>query len=111
MISRVDLIPIPAIFMSSAPKAMITHLKLTIAKYKRDKFWQSSERAPTVSTSWNPQLEEFESDGDRGELTAEAAAKAASIPVKGFERKKPIHAPSSAYLPRKRVVIAGCIHR
>lgn len=30
--------------MSSA-EAMIAHLKLTIAKYKRDRFGQSSERA------------------------------------------------------------------
>jgi transposase len=89
--------------MSSA-EAMIAHLKLMIAKYKRDQFGQSSERARHLD-QLEFQLEELEATATEDELAAEAAAKAASIPVKGFERKKPIRAPLPAHLPRERVVI------
>ncbi|HVA14763.1 MAG TPA: transposase, partial [Stellaceae bacterium] len=90
--------------MSSA-EAMIAHLKLMIAKYKRDQFGQSSERARHLD-QLEFQLEELEATATEDALAAEvAAAKVASIPVKGFERKKPIRAPLPAHLPRERVVI------
>ena len=90
--------------MSSA-EAVIAHLKLTIAKYKRDKFGQSSERARQLD-QLELQLEELEATATEDALAAEAAAaKIASIPVKSFERKKPVRAPLPAHLPRERVVI------
>jgi transposase len=89
----------------SSAEVMIAHLKLMIAKYKRDKFGQSSERARHLD-QLEFQLEELEATASEDELAAEAAAaKAASIPVKGFERKKPVRAPLPAHLPRERVVI------
>jgi len=90
--------------MSSA-EAMIAHLKLMIAKYKRDRFGQSSERARHLD-QLEFQLEELEATATEDALAADAAAtKAGSIPVKSFERKKPMRAPLPAHLPRERVVI------
>ncbi len=90
--------------MSSA-EAVIAHLKLTIAKYKRDRFGQSSERARHLD-QLEFQLEELEATATEDALAAEAAAvKAGSIPVKSFERKKPVRTPLPAHLPRERVVI------
>jgi transposase len=89
----------------SSAEVMIAHLKLMIAKYKRDKFAQSSERARHLD-QLEFQLEELEATATEDELAAEAAAaKAASIPVESFERKKPVRAPLPAHLPRERVVI------
>jgi transposase len=89
----------------SGAEAMIAYLKLMIAKYKRDRFGQSSERARHLD-QLEFQLEELEATATEDELAAEAAAaKVASIAVKSFERKKPVRAPLPAHLPRERVVI------
>ena len=49
---------------------------------------------------------ELEATATEDALAAEAAAvKAGSIPVKSFERKKPVRTPLPAHLPRERVVI------
>jgi len=89
----------------SSAEVMIAHLKLMIAKYKRDKFGQSSERARHLD-QLEFQLEELEATASEDELAAEAAAeKVGSIPVKSFDRKKPVRAPLPAHLPRERVVI------
>ena len=98
---------------ASSAEAMIAHLKLMIAKYKRDRFGQSSERARHLD-QLELQLEELEAAASEDALAAEAAtAKAASIPVKSFERKKPVRAPLPAHLPRERVVVpapCSCPH-
>jgi transposase len=89
----------------SGAEAMIAHLKLMIAKYKRNRFGQSSERSYHLD-QLEFQLEELEATATEDVLVAEAAAaKAGSIPVKSFERKKPVRAPLPAHLPRERVVI------
>jgi transposase len=89
----------------SSAETMIAHLKLMIAKYRRDTFGQSSERARHLD-QLELQLEELEATATEDALAAEAAAaKAASIPVKSFERKQPVRAPLPAHLPRERVVI------
>ena len=90
---------------ASGAEAMVAHLKLLIAKYRRDKFGPSSERARHLD-QLELQLEELEAAASEDELAAEAAAaKAAAIPVKSFERRKPVRAPLPAHLPRERVVI------
>jgi transposase len=90
---------------AAGAEAMVEQLKLLIAKYKRDKFGQSSERARHLD-QLELQLEELEATATEDELAAEAAAaKVASVPVKSFERKKPVRAPLPAHLPRERVVI------
>jgi transposase len=90
---------------ASGAEAMVEQLKLLIAKFKRDKFGQSSERARHLD-QLELQLEELEATATEDALAAEAAAaKTASVPVKSFERKKPVRAPLPASLPRERVVI------
>ena len=91
----------------SSAEAMIAHLKLMIAKYKRDKFGQSSERARHTRSAGAP-ARGAGSDGDRGRSGRRAAAAkvAPTTVVKSIEsRKKPVRAPLPAHLPRERVVI------
>jgi transposase len=92
---------------ASSAELMIAHLKLTIARYKRDKFGQSSERARQLD-QLEIQLEELESAATEDALAAEAAAAKAApeaTVVKSFERRKPVRAPLPSHLPRERVVI------
>ena len=92
---------------AAGAEALIQQLKLTIAKYKRDKYGQSAERARQLD-QLELELEELETAATEDELAAEvAAAKAGSIPVQSFVRKKPVRAPLPAHLPRERVVIAA----
>ena len=88
----------------SGAEAMIAHLKLMIAKYKRDRFGQSSERSHHLD-QLELQLEELEATATEDALAAEAAARAGPIAVKSFERKQPVRAPLPAHLPRERVVV------
>jgi transposase len=97
---------------NSAADAVIAHLKLMIAKYKRELWGQSSERGRRLKQDqidqMELQLEELEATATEDEIAAEAAAaKTASdtTTVKGFERRKPVRAPLPAHLPRERVVI------
>jgi transposase len=92
---------------ASGAEAMVEQLKLLIAKFKRDKFGQSSERARHLD-QLELQLEELEATATEDALAAEAAAARPapdSTTVKSFERKKPVRAPLPASLPRERVVI------
>jgi transposase len=90
---------------ASGAEAMVEQLKLLIAKFKRDKFGQSSERARHLD-QLEFQLEELEATATEDALAAAAAAaKATSVPVSNFERRKPVRAPLPAHLPRERVVI------
>jgi transposase len=90
---------------AAGAEALIQQLKLTIAKYKREKYGQSAERSRQLD-QLELQLEELEATATEDELAAQAAAaKAGSVPVKTFERKKPVRAPLPAHLPRERVVI------
>ncbi|HEY1432607.1 MAG TPA: transposase, partial [Stellaceae bacterium] len=88
---------------ASSAEAMVAHLKLLIAKMKRDRFGQSSERGRRLLDQLELQLEELEANA-----TEDAAAgKAEPDPttVRGFTRKKPVRGPLPAHLPRERVVI------
>jgi transposase len=92
---------------ASGAEAMVEQLKLLIAKFKREKFGQSSERARHLD-QLELQLEELEATATEDALAAEAAAARPapdSTTVKSFERKKPVRAPLPASLPRERVVI------
>jgi transposase len=87
---------------ASSAEAMVAHLKLLIAKMKRDRFGQSSERGRRLLDQLELQLEELEANA-----TEAAAGKAEPDPatVRGFTRKKPVRGPLPAHLPRERVVI------
>ncbi|MGY2734597.1 transposase [Sphingomonas sp. UYP23] len=90
----------------SATQAMIVHLKLQIARLRREQYGPSAERSRRLLEQMELQLEDLEADAGTDGLVAEvAAAKATS--VASFERKRPARQPFPSHLPRERVVIAA----
>src|SRR5438045_694361 len=87
---------------ASGAEAMIAHLKLVIAKLRREQYGQSSERGRKVLDQLELQLEELEAETSETAVAAEE--KAAGAAVKSFARR-PVRAPLPAHLPRERVVI------
>jgi len=91
---------------ASGAEAMVAHLKLLIAKLKRERFGPSSEHRRRLLDQLELQLEELEASATEDACAAEAAAAAAAKPtVPGVARRKPVRAPLPAQLPRERVVI------
>ena len=89
---------------ASATEAMIAHLKLQIAKLRREQYGASAERTRRLLEQMELSLEDLEGDAAQDDLAAEAAAqKTASVAP--FERKKPVRKPFPEHLPRERVVI------
>ncbi|GLJ00263.1 IS66 family transposase [Sphingobium sp. BS19] len=87
----------------SATDAMIAHLKLQIAKLRREQYGPSAERTRLLE-QMELSLEDLEGDAAQDDLVAEAAAqKTASVTP--FDRKKPSRKPFPEHLPRERVVI------
>jgi transposase len=89
---------------ASGAEAMVAHLKLIIAKMKRDRFGASSERRQKLLAQLEMELEDLET------TAAEEEAAASSQPpsqtnVRPFTRRKPVRAPLPAHLPRERVVL------
>ena len=85
---------------------MIAHLRLEIAKLKRDRFGQRSERTQRLLDLYELQLEELEASATADELAAETAA-ARTATVEAFTRRRPSRQPFPEHLPRERVVIAA----
>jgi transposase len=95
---------------ASGAEAMVAHLKLVIAKMKRARFGQSSERSRRILDQLELQLEELEATATEDEIAAEIAASKAApddTVVRSFTRRKPVRAPLPADLPRERVVVPG----
>src|SRR6266852_4631004 len=88
---------------ASGAEALIAHMKLVIAKLRREQYGQSSERGRKVLDQLELQLEELEAETSENAVTAED--KAAGVVVKSFARQRPVRAPLPAHLPRERVVI------
>ena len=88
---------------ASGAAAMIVHLKLMIAKLRRDQYGQSSERGRKVIDQLELQLEEAEVDAAERSVVTEPATPGSA--VQGFTRRRPVRAPLPAHLPRERVVI------
>src|SRR5690348_500364 len=84
-------------------EAMIAHMKLVIAKLRREQYGQSSERGRKVLDQLELQLEELEAETSENAVTAQEAAAA----VASFTRRRPARAPLPAHLPRERVVVAA----
>ncbi len=91
----------------SEDQALIAHLKLMIAKLKREQFGVTSERSSRLLDQMELQLEELEASATEDELVAEKAAARATTTVKAFARKKPSRQPFPEHLQRERVVIAA----
>ena len=90
----------------SATQALIAHLKLQIAKLKREQYGASAERTRRLLDQMELQLEELEASATEDELAAETAA-AKTTTVAGFTRARPARRPFPEHLPRERVVVPG----
>src|SRR5262249_29737591 len=82
---------------------MVAHLKLLIAKMKRDRFGASAERGRKLLDQLEMHLEELETAAAEDEAAANAAAD--KTIVRPFTRAKPVRGPLPAHLPRERVVL------
>src|SRR5271167_1053080 len=89
---------------ASGAEAMVAHLKLLIAKLKRDRFGASAERGRRLLDQLEMQLEELETTAAENEAAA-AATQPDTTSVRPFTRSKPIRAPLPSHLPRERVVL------
>jgi transposase len=88
----------------SATEAVIAHLKLQIAKLRREQYGPSAERSRRLLDQMELQLEELEADASEDDLAAETAAQKTTS-VTPFERRRPVRKPFPEHLPRERVVI------
>ena len=88
----------------SATEALIAHLKLQIARLRREQYGASAERSRRLLDQLELQLEELEADASEDGLAAATAA-AKTTHVGGFVRKRPARKPFPEHLPRERVVI------
>jgi transposase len=98
---------------ASGAEAMVAHLKLLIARLKRDKYGASSERGRKLIDQLELELGELVAAASEDAAKAEKAAdkegrlRRPDSPPRG----QPVRAPLPAHLPRERVVLpspAGC---
>ena len=89
---------------ASGAEAMVAHLKLLIAKMKRQRFGQSAERGRKLLDQLELQLEELETSAAEDEAAASPAAPEPTA-VRGVNRRRPGRRPLPAHLPRERVVV------
>jgi hypothetical protein len=73
---------------ASGAAAMIAHLKLVIAKLRRDQYGQSAERGRKLLDQLELQLEELEADATERSVIAER-----DTSVQAFTRRRPVRAP------------------
>jgi transposase len=89
----------------SGARLMIEHLKLTIAKLKRERYGQASERGQRILDQLELDLAELEESAAEDETAAEiAAASRPGTEVRSFLRRKPARRPFPEHLPRERIV-------
>ena len=93
-----------AVARESAIEAVIAHLKLQIAKLRREQYGASAERSRRLLEQMELQLEDLEADASEDDLAAEIAA-ANTTSVAPFERRRPVRKPFPEHLSRERVVI------
>ena len=87
----------------SAAEDMIRHLRLQIAKLRREQYGHSAERHARLIEQLEMQLEDLEAD--LGEDCAKADALPTRTTATTFERRRPARKPFPEHLPRERVVI------
>ena len=93
-----------ALARESARDALIAHLKLQIAKLRREQYGASAERTRRLLDQLELRLEDLESDASEDALVADAAAQETEA-VCAFERRQPVRKPFPEHLPRERVVL------
>jgi len=89
-----------AVARESAIEAVIAHLKLQIAKLRREQYGASAERSRRLLEQMELQLEDLEADANEDDLAA-----ANTTSVTRFGRRRPVRKPFPEHLPRERVVI------
>ncbi len=94
---------------ASGAEAMVAHLRLLIAKLKRDKFGASSERGRKLIDQLELELGELIAAASEDAAKAESAAGEAARGARPDRppRAQPVRAPLPAHLPRERVVVPG----
>jgi len=98
--------------MVPASEDMISHLRLQIAKLRREQYGRSSERHARLIEQLEMQLEYLETDIAEGRAKAEAMASPSTVAA--FERRRPARKPFPKHLPHERVVVeapASCTRR
>ncbi|WP_084584675.1 IS66 family transposase [Sphingomonas azotifigens] len=93
-----------AVARESAIEAVIAHLKLQIAKLRREQYGASAERSRRLLEQMELQLEDLEADASEDDRAAEIAA-ANTTSVAPFERRRPVRKPFPEHLPRERIVL------
>jgi transposase len=91
----------------SSAEALIAHLRLSIAKMRRELHGPRSERTARLIDQMELQLEELEAAVAEDEIAAEKTAATAGTPVAAYARKRPARKPFPADLPRERVIVPG----
>ena len=76
---------------ASGAEAMVAHLKLIIAKLRRESFGPSAERGSQLLDQLELQLEELEASATEDAVKAKSAEEPTI--VTSFTRKKPVRAP------------------
>jgi transposase len=89
---------------AAGAEAMVAHLKLLIAKLKREQYGASSERSRKLLDQLEMQLEDLETAAAEAEAAIEPALDDGTA-VRPFTRVKPVRGPLPAHLPRERVVV------
>lgn len=87
----------------SASEDMIRHLKLQIAKLRREQYGHSAERKARLIEQLELQLEDAETDLAMDRVVADAAA--SKTAVAAFDRRRPARKPFPDHLPRERVIV------
>jgi transposase len=92
---------------ASGAEAMVAHLKLLIARLKRDKYGASSERGRKLIDQLELELGELVAAASEDAAKAEKAAdkEGRSRRPNSPPRGQPVRAPLPAHLPRERVVL------
>ena len=92
---------------ASSAEAMVVHLKLLIARLKRDKYGASSKRGRKLIDQLEFELGELVAAASEDAAKAEKAADKEGRPRRSDSppRGQPVRAPLPAHLPRERVVL------
>jgi transposase len=91
---------------AAGAEAMVAHLKLLIAKLKREQYGASSERSRKLLDQLEMQLEDLETAAAEVEAAIEPALDNGTT-VRPFTRAKPVRGPLPDHLPRERIVVTA----
>lgn len=89
----------------SASEDMIRHLRLQIAKLRREQYGHGAERHARLIEQLEMQLEDIETDIADDRAKAEATGPRAMVAA--FERRRPARKPFPEHLPRERVLVGA----